>query len=249
MLVKTVWVLASTWPESGFVAWYQPYDCHHPMSPQAQPQTTTEELAVSEVLGLDQHTPAAPTHSYLKGKEMFQQCGLALCRDRESEWLLLIAISSSDLRLIRHMSDHYQFDWTTAEKCNHRCLSLKISLFHHPFPHNSALNFFMKIFHFSIALWSRTLHLVAHSWKILHWSKTHQKKTKIQEKIYPVISTAHRLFSYAKNSETALCCELILLNKKRARVIRPNVVNNNPTEYCSITRFRKAVLLSVLIIC
>lgn len=74
--------------------------------------------------------PAQPSsfhHSCSKWKGMFQQCRLALRRGRESEWLQLIASSHNNLHLIR-LSDHYQFDWTTAGKCNHHCLSLKISL-------------------------------------------------------------------------------------------------------------------------
>lgn len=44
------------------------------------------------------------------------------------------------------------------------------------FLHNSALIFFMKIFHFSIALWSLTSYLVPHILKILYWSKIHHEK-------------------------------------------------------------------------
>lgn len=145
------WPRALTWPSTALdgssnadsLLWYQCLGHHHPLvSPHAQPQTTTEELAVSEALDLDQHSSAASTHSCSKGKEMFQQHELALQRGRKSEWLQLIASSSRDLHLIRHMSDHYHFDWTAARSAitaaypwKHRCV------FQRPFPPHSCLQF------------------------------------------------------------------------------------------------------------
>ena len=58
-----------------------------------------------------------------------------------------------------------------------------------------------------------------------------------KEKRYPDISTTLALFSDASNSETAEGCELILLNKKRAKVIRPNNINSNLSEKSVISKW------------
>lgn len=58
-----------------------------------------------------------------------------------------------------------------------------------------------------------------------------------KEKRYADISTAFALFSDANNSETAQGCELILLKKKRAKVVRPNNINNNLSEKSVISKW------------